>query len=123
MRTLGANKPGENRPFLMLVDGKLQSLEELYSMGEDVALLFFRMALIQNVEGETHFAVEKKEAPVVEIKTNDKGKTVALGANGKPLGEDVKFTVEDIRALCVMAGWFQEFDRGYHRWRDEMGSI
>ena len=116
MRTLGANKPGENRPFLMLVDGKLQSLEELYSMGEDVALLFFKMALIQNVEGETHFAVEKKEDYVIETKMNCKGEIVALGANGEAFGSDIKITKDDIRPLCVMAGWFQEFDRDRERW-------
>lgn len=121
MRTLGANKPGENRPFLMLVDGKLTSLEELYGMGEEVALLFFKKALIQNVDGETHYAVEKKEAPVVEIKREENGKVVALGANGKPYGSDVKIVCEKpIRELCTMCGWFGEFNRSHQRWCDEM---
>ena len=120
MRTLGANKPGENRPFLIIVNGKLTSLEELYSISEDVALVFFKKALIQNVEGETHFALETTEAPAVELKQRECGKVVALGGNGKVFGDDVIVTKEAIRELCGMAGWFLEFDRDRETWMYEM---
>lgn len=124
MRTFGASKQGENRPFLMLIDGKLTSLEDLYKISEEVALIYFEMALIQNVEGETMIGTEVKQEPAVETGVTEKGQVPLGKFNGIPLGEDIKITsVAQIEQLCRIAGWFEEVDRDTQTYCNEVWLI
>ncbi len=120
-RMAGMSKAGEDRPFRYITkhEGEWKSAD-IWKMDEQARRLVMLSTLAQCSMSEHHVDVEQKEVPVAELKQTESGKIIALGVNGKPLGEDVKLNAGDIRALCVMAGWFQEVDRDYVRWRDEM---
>ena len=80
--------------------------------------IMFQNCLAQYTGKENLIEVVREDK--THLLTNDEGFNVVVGANGHVLGDDLKISVKDVKPLCIMAGWFLETDRGYHRWRDEM---
>jgi hypothetical protein len=69
---------------------------------------------------EAKIEVKREKAAAVEIKVDEACKMVACGKNGRALGGDIAVTAKSIRELCRIAGWFEEVNRSYERWRDVM---
>ena len=118
LRVWGGSKEGEDRELLYVLKGGAKKLSEVNATDPQLASLLLQDSLAQYVEGETLVEVVRED--LSHLLTVEEGFNVVVGANGLVLGDDLKISVGDVRPLCVMAGWFLETDRGYHRWRDEM---
>ena len=122
MRLWGASKYGEDRPMLMQLGSEFRKLKDVNSDDPNVATNYIKIGLAQNVGRERLIEIKASRA-VAEVKMSiceDEDAPVAVGANGLPLGEDIEVTPAGVRELCMLAGWFQETNRDYERWRDEM---
>ena len=114
MRLWGASKYGESRPMLMYLNGKFTKLQDENKERPVLAIDYLEQALAQNVGRER--LIEVKKQPVAKVLICEcEAAPVALGANGLPLGDDIQVTIESVRELCVLAGWFQESTRCYDR--------
>jgi hypothetical protein len=72
--------------------------------------------LIQYTKNEEYVFVEPQEITQVQYE-ND----VPIGKNGQPLGQDIKLTsIEQVKQLCKIAGWFEETTRPYDTYTSEM---
>lgn len=106
MRVWGASKQGENRPMQYLCFGIPKSLEEA-NKDPDVATYMFEETLAQYVGDEPLIEVEPDPQEQLLMCVDESGK--AVGANGKPFGEDIKIdSPEQIEQLCRIAGWFEQ---------------
>lgn len=120
MRLWGASKVGEDRPMKMWFTGQWMKLEDVNTMGGDLAKGMLEYGLAQYVGREPLVEVKAGPEAKVSMSTDEGGAAVVLGANGLPLGQDILVTYESVRELCMLAGWFDEVDRDYIRWRNEM---
>ena len=111
-RMLGASKPRENRPFVVIDDKNNElrfTLAELAQKDRAAALALFGRAMIQDTDGETLIAVQKKKPEVIETKHTPEGEVVVIGTNGAPLGKDIAgLTADRVRALTVIAKWNEQ---------------
>ena len=108
MRVWGASKEGENRPMKYMLHGTLKTLQEVNDESPEKASFLFENALAQNVGNEPLIEVDSESK--VGVQTLIVGESIrAIGANGKPYGEDIKIeTEEQVEKLCRIGGWFEQ---------------
>jgi len=116
MRMPGMSKTGENRPFKFIngTEGQWRSID-IWSLTENQRSAILTVGLAQIIGDEVRRDVPRPG----EMLIGDE--VVALGANGLPLGEDIKIsTVAQVERLVEIAGWLGEVNRDYDTYCEEV---
>jgi len=117
LRMVGQTNSWEpNRSFRYILkksDGNWGSVD-IWNVDAEARKKILILMLVQFSFGEDKIEVEQVRNQNVNMLIEDE-KVIALGKNGLPLGDDIKLTsVAQVRALCRIAGKFEEVDRNYN---------